>query len=147
MLVVIHIQGQISYLDAHEVTSERIEVSLIKDRPLVMGLVEKMPFKSKSFDFVIASHVLEHSARPELFLNEIVRVGKAGYIETPDAFFERINPFIFHRLECTDYDGKIQITKKPSWRHGSEIVDLYEHKLKKSGFLAWGGKYILRPYP
>ena len=88
-----------------------------------------MPFKDKSFDFVIASHVLEHSSDPEAFLRELMRVGKAGYIETPDALFERINPFRFHRLEVTDINGKIVIFKKSSWRPHPEWVDMYEQKI------------------
>jgi uncharacterized protein YbaR (Trm112 family) len=128
-------------LDAHETTIERIEKDIVKDRPLVFGLAEKLPFKDKSFDFIIASHVLEHSHDPESFLKELMRVGKAGYIETPDAFWERINPFIFHRLEVADINSKIRIYKKPSWRHGGEIVDLFERKLKSREFLKLMSKH------
>ena len=70
-------------LDAMESTIERNEQNLITDRPLILGLCEELPFKDKSFDFIIASHVLEHTDDPEKFLTEIMRVGKAGYIETP----------------------------------------------------------------
>lgn len=122
-------------LDAFEDTIERYNLPLIKDRPLVFGLAERMPFKDKSFDFVVASHVLEHSSDPDAFINELVRVGRAGYIETPDAFFERINPFRFHRLEVTDVDGKLIIYKKDSWRPHAEWVDMYERKMKDAEFL------------
>jgi hypothetical protein len=33
-----------------------------------------MPFKDKSFDYVIAAHVLEHTPYPEKFLAEVTRV-------------------------------------------------------------------------
>ena len=121
-------------LDAYEDSVERYNAPIIKDRPMVYGVGERMPFKDKAFDFVIASHVLEHTADPASFLNEIMRVGKAGYIETPDAFFERINPFRFHRLEVTDVNGEIVIFKKPEWRPHGEWVDMYERKVKDDQF-------------
>lgn len=123
-------------LDAYEDTIERYHLPLVMDRPLVYGFVERMPFRDKAFDFVIASHVLEHTSEPEKFLDELMRVGKAGYIETPDAFIERIIPFRFHRLEVTDRNGKLIIYKKPSWRPHSELVDLFEPKLKGPEFIA-----------
>ncbi|MFM1896551.1 MAG: hypothetical protein RLZZ385_1625 [Pseudomonadota bacterium] len=119
-------------LDGYEETSERYFAPLVKDRPIVYGTAERMPFKDKVFDFVIASHILEHTLYPEFFISELMRVGKAGYIETPDGFFERINPFRFHRLEV--YGGGeqgIRIFKKPSWRHDGFVVDGYEAKLKQ----------------
>jgi hypothetical protein len=44
---------------------------------------------------------LEHTPHPEKFLAELQRVARAGYIETPNAFMERINPYKDHRLEVT----------------------------------------------
>ena len=117
-------------LDAYDSTRERHWVPLVVDRPMVLGFVEQLPFKDKSFDFVIASHVLEHSSRPEKFLSELQRVAKAGYIEVPDAFMERVNPYKDHRLEITERDGKLIIKKKPDWIVEKETVELYKHKVK-----------------
>ncbi len=122
-------------LDAYEDTFERYHLKLVKDRPLVFGMAENMPFKDKAFDFVIASHVLEHVSDPAKFLNEMMRVGKSGYIETPDALIERLIPFRFHRLEVTDHQGQLIIYKKPSWRPHSEMVDLFERKMKNRRFI------------
>jgi SAM-dependent methyltransferase len=130
-------------LDAYEDTIERFHAPLVKDRPMVFGLMERLPFKDKAFDFIIASHVLEHTPDPAAFLGEMMRVGKAGYIETPDAFFERINPFRFHRLEVGDVEGSLVIFKKPSWRHATELVDMYEHKLKDPEFI----RFARHPWP
>src|SRR3954471_2834901 len=52
-------------LDAYEATRERHWVPLVADRPTVLGFVENLPFRDRAFDFVIASHVLEHSSHPE----------------------------------------------------------------------------------
>jgi len=112
-------------LDAYEVTRERHWVPLKADRPTVLGFAEHLPFKDKAFDFVIASHVLEHSAQPELFLLELQRVGKAGYIEVPDAFFERINPYPDHRLEINAHENELIVRKKPQWIVDKNLLDIY----------------------
>ena len=93
-------------IDAYYDTRERHYAKLIYDRPTVLGFVENLPFKDNSFDFVIASHVLEHSKDPAKFLSEIQRVAKAGYIEVPDAFFERLACYLDHRLEITDINNE-----------------------------------------
>jgi SAM-dependent methyltransferase len=117
-------------LDAYETTRERHWVPLATDRPTVLGFVENLPFKDHAFDFVIAAHVLEHSADPERFLTELQRVAKAGYIEVPDAFMERINPYMDHRLEITCRNKKLVIRKKISWKHDPEVIELYEDRVK-----------------
>ena len=43
----------------------------------------KLPFKDKEFDFVIASHVIEHVEDFEFFIRELERVSSKGYIELP----------------------------------------------------------------
>lgn len=118
-------------LDAYENTRERHWAPLKTDRPTVLGFVERLPFCDKAFDFVIASHVLEHSADPERFLAELQRVAKAGYIEVPDAFFERLNPYRDHRLEITQRNGKLVIRKKPGQIVDRDLVELYEDRAKK----------------
>lgn len=118
-------------IDAYEATRERHYVPLVADRPTVLGYAESLPFKDKIFDFVIASHVLEHSADPKRFLSELERVAKAGYIEVPDALMERLNPYLDHRLEITERDGRLMIRKKKAWRTDPELVELYEHGANK----------------
>lgn len=118
-------------LDAYEETRERHWAPLVHDRPTVLGFVEQLPFRDKAFDFVIASHVLEHSSDPARFLSELQRVAKAGYIEVPDALMERINPYRDHRSEITVRDGRLIIRKKPAWCVDKELVELYENRVKK----------------
>lgn len=121
-------------LDAFEVTQQRHWVPLIADRPTVLGTVERLPFRDKAFDFVIASHVLEHSSDPGAFLSELQRVAHAGYIEVPDAFMERLNPYRDHRLEITVRDETLFIRKKAAWQADPELSGLYEASAK--GFIA-----------
>lgn len=86
--------------------------SMMIDRHAVLGDAQKMPFKDKAFDFVVASHILEHMSHPEIFLRELQRVGKAGYIEAPNAIFERFIPYDIHCLEVMSLDGMLHIHKK-----------------------------------
>lgn len=116
-------------LDAYLDTQERHYAKLITDRPTVLGYVENLPFKDDSFDFVIASHVLEHSKEPEKFLSEIQRVAKAGYIEVPDAFFERLNCYVDHRLEITDVGNELLIRKKKHYIQDEEVLNLFSNKV------------------
>jgi SAM-dependent methyltransferase len=118
-------------LDAYEETRERHWQPLKVDRPMVLGFIERLPFKSGSFDFLIASHVLEHSPNPEKALAEFQRVACAGYIEVPDAFFERLNPYRDHRSEITFWQGQLWIRKKPFWVVDQDLVELYEMRFKR----------------
>ena len=113
-------------LDAYLDTRQRHHEALIADRPTVIGKVENLPFKDKAFDFVIASHVLEHSSNPEVFLSELMRVGKAGYIEVPDALMERLNPYLDHRLELTLRKNTLKIRKKNAWCLDPQLDELYQ---------------------
>lgn len=117
-------------LDAYESTRERHWAPLVSDRPTVLGFVENLPFKDKAFDFVIAAHVLEHSSDPARFISELERVAKAGYIEVPDAFLERINPYKDHRLEITSREGTLVIRKKAGWQADPDVIELYEDRVK-----------------
>jgi hypothetical protein len=119
-------------LDAYENTRQRHFEPLVSDRPTVLGLIEKLPFRDDSFDFVIACHVIEHSTNVGACLQEMQRVATAGYIECPDAFFERVNPYKDHRLEITDRDHELRIRTKPAWVGDPAVVELFEAQVKPS---------------
>lgn len=99
-------------LERYGSANHRCGSGLLLDRPIVFADAQCMPFKDKAFDFIVASHILEHIKKPEIFLQELMRVGKAGYIETPNAIFERLNPYTIHCLEIMNTDGKLIIHKK-----------------------------------
>ena len=54
-----------------------------KDKKFVQIKEKKLPFKDKEFDFVIASHVIEHVDDFEFFIKELERISSKGYIELP----------------------------------------------------------------
>ena len=54
-----------------------------KEKKFVKINGKKLPFKDKEFDFVIASHVIEHVEDFEYFIKELERISSKGYIELP----------------------------------------------------------------
>jgi ubiquinone/menaquinone biosynthesis C-methylase UbiE len=77
---------------------------------------KKLPFKDKEFDFVVASHVMEHVEDVEFFIKELERVSKQGYIELPtmledNLVFENKKDHLWH-MDFDDVENKILITKK-----------------------------------
>jgi SAM-dependent methyltransferase len=105
---------------------------MVIDRPTVLANACKMPFRDKAFDYVIAFHVLEHVDDPESFLLELQRVGKAGYIETPNALFERLVPYDIHLLEIMNIEETLLIHKKSSARPDPFLneLDLTKHSTR-----------------
>lgn len=78
-------------------TSHRAAALKRDSRPFTHCSVEKTPFLDKEFDFVYCSHVLEHTDDPARACEELMRIGKRGYIETPAKISDIM--FNFTRLE------------------------------------------------
>ena len=75
-----------------------------------------LPFKDKEFDFVIASHVIEHVEDVSFFIKELERISTKGYIELPTSLednlvFENKNDHIWH-TEFDDINYKLIIKKR-----------------------------------
>jgi len=128
-------------LDRLTGSEHRSGTPMLIDRPAVIGDATKLPFKDKSFDFVIASHILEHMPNPEIFIAELQRVGKAGYIETPNFICERFMPCEAHCLEIGLTEDMLQIHKKSAYCEDEYIGNL--------GFLNsnkdWSNLYLSDP--
>ena len=54
-----------------------------KEKKFVQIKEKDLPFKDKEFDFVVASHVIEHVEDFEFFIKELERITSKGYIELP----------------------------------------------------------------
>jgi len=110
------------------------------DRPLVLARGEALPFRDKSFDYVIAFHVLEHSEQPEMFLSELQRVASAGYIETPSFWSERVLPFTVHRSEVAAIDDgrgpMLIIRKKPAPVCDPLLMRAFKQKMNEGALAA-----------
>lgn len=99
-----------------------------------------IPFRDKSFDYVICSHVLEHVNHYELpgFLAEIMRVGKRAYIEFPRTLYDFIYDFDAHLNLMDIVDGEIICLPK-TLTHMGEVRRFSRYALemrKRSGFSA-----------
>jgi SAM-dependent methyltransferase len=57
----------------------------IAGKPVHEFDIESIPFADREFDFTYCSHVLEHTQDPAKACEEIMRVSRRGYIETPTA--------------------------------------------------------------
>ena len=87
-----------------------------KDRNFVKLDGNRLPFEDNHFDFVIASHVLEHVEDYKFFINELERVSNKGYIELPtkledNLVFENKKAHIW-QMEFDDDNSKLLISKK-----------------------------------
>lgn len=82
------------------------------NHPMFDASAENMPFADKVFDYVICSHVLEHVTNPGKVIGEIMRVGKAGYIEVPFEGSSKITDFESHLWYCKKEENKLIFTAK-----------------------------------
>ncbi len=67
------------------------------DRPLIVADAHNLPFKDKAFDYVIASHIIEHMDDPVRFCQELTRVSKRGFIASPTELAEHMFYWSFHK--------------------------------------------------
>ena len=61
-----------------------------KNKKFVLVKDKDLPFKDNQFDFVFASHVIEHVEDVAYFIKEIQRISKRGYIELPSMLEDNI---------------------------------------------------------
>jgi hypothetical protein len=80
--------------------------SMVEDRPVIVCSVDRIPMLDKSIDFVICSHIVEHVDSPIRAGNELGRIAKAGYIETP-AFGKDIivGTGDMHKWQIVEFEG------------------------------------------
>lgn len=87
---------------------------------------EPWPFKDKQFDFVLCKGTLEDLRDPVWVCQEMMRVGKSGYLETPNRIIEslpgiersRYCGYSHHHWLCELTGKGIQFTFKHAQLHG-----------------------------
>ena len=87
-----------------------------QDKKFIRLTEKKLPFKDKEFDFVVASHVMEHVEDIDFFIKELERVSKKGYIELPtmledNLVFENKKDHLWH-MDFDDVENKLLVSKK-----------------------------------
>lgn len=85
--------------DTDEASRQRGHTNRLEtEKEVVYYSGDKFPFNDNEFDYVICSHVLEHIIEDEfvLFIEELQRVAKKGYIEYPTVYYEYLYNFKVH---------------------------------------------------
>ena len=87
-----------------------------KEKKFIKINGKKLPFKDKEFDFIIASHVIEHVEDFEFFIKELERVSTKGYIELPSRLgdnlvFENKTDHIWWFM-YDDINNKLLVSKR-----------------------------------
>lgn len=104
------------------------------------------PFPDKFFDFVICSHTLEDLRDPVRVCEELVRVGRAGYLETPSRIVEQtVGPSgavgaSHHRWMVEMSARGVTFTMKPPHLHLTPEACIplpYTHRLPEREKYAW----------
>ncbi len=98
-----------------------------KDRWVQWDICSRQPwpFKDKQFDFVVCKGTLEDLRDPVWVCQEMIRVGKSGYIETPSRIVEsmpgversRYCGYSHHHWLCEITDGGIEFAFKHAQLH------------------------------
>jgi len=93
---------------------------------------DPLPYKDKEFDFIYCRHVVEDLYNPFLLMQEMTRVGKAGYIEAPSPLVEMTRGI----------DGNQEGTSSP-WRgHHHHRYFVWNHQ----NILNFLTKYVVVEY-
>ena len=108
--------GYTAHKNANVVCDVQDLSSVYKEKDFVKLTSNILPFKDKEFDFVIASHVIEHVKDVEIFIKELQRVSSKGYIELPtkledNLVFENKKDHLWH-MEFNDDKNQLIISKK-----------------------------------
>jgi SAM-dependent methyltransferase len=93
----------------------------IEGKPFIFADAEFLPFKDKSFDYVILSHVIEHVDNPCEVIKEITRVSSRGYIEFPTEFNESLFNYGNHKWIVYSKDDELFLFKKDLMKGFEEI--------------------------
>ena len=101
---------------ANVIADKRDFSKFYKDKIFIKIEDKKLPFKDKEFDFVIASHVIEHVDDFEFFIKELERISSKGYIELPSRLgdnlvFENKDDHIWWCV-FDDINNQILVSKK-----------------------------------
>jgi SAM-dependent methyltransferase len=120
-------------------TPQREDQPLRRDaRPLVLADGCQLPFRDKSFDYVICVHVLEHVQQPELLLREMQRVARAGYIETPTELFDflfNVPPYPdVHLWYVNVVEGELVITRKHPGNSANRFAYLLDNARREDPY-------------
>jgi SAM-dependent methyltransferase len=119
-----------------ELIAQSGHVGLIQtDKKVIYYDGDIFPFEDKEFDYVICSHVLEHVMNPEIFIKEIIRVGKKGYLEFPTIYYEYYYNFPEHlNFLAYNENGIKFFSKEKSSLSDFEGIQVFNRETLKRGY-------------
>ena len=108
--------GYNAHKDASVICDIQDLSNFYKNKKFIRLNEKTLPFKNKEFDFVIASHVIEHVDDVNFFIRELERISSKGYIELPtiledNLVFENKKDHLWH-MEFDDNENKLLVSKK-----------------------------------
>ena len=106
---------------------------LIIDRPIVCGDIHDIPFIDNAFSFIHCSHILEHLNNPEKAIDEMMRVSKSGYIETPSEIHEYLDlNFPYHRWAVSVEENTLVFREKSQYTPLHPLVEALKNRKNKT---------------
>lgn len=97
----------------HEIDSR---IAVPQGSSLIIADAQKIPLKNKCIDFVVANHIAEHVEDPALFCNELMRVAKEGYIETPGIIADIFLNEPYHPWRVYSYNKMLIFKRKRNFK-------------------------------
>jgi len=105
---------------------------------VVVGDGERLPFADHLFEAAICNSVIEHVSHPELLAQEIRRVSRAYFLQTPDGMFPlETHSFVaipfyqwvpwkwVRRLLCRMFGAKYEYISSVHYLSAQQLVDLF----------------------
>jgi len=134
--------------------------SFTRDTWIVRDICDKepYPFRDKELDFVVCSHTLEDIRDPLWVCSEMIRIGKAGYIEVPSRLWETCRGLergiagLSHHRWLIDIDAEansIRFLQKfhriHTWRYSFPRSVLRKLRVEQTAqWLFWSGSFEFR---
>ena len=100
------------YLDGDGTSRGNSDLKILPHQKFIQADICKLPFEDKEVDYVYTKHILEHVDYPCKACKEIMRVGKAGYIETPTSLWETLFGRSYHLWLMNLEDGELIFRRK-----------------------------------
>jgi uncharacterized protein YbaR (Trm112 family) len=107
-------------------TRQRGGVALVVgSRTLIQADGSRLPFRDGQFDYVIASHVIEHVPAPDVFgfIQELQRVATRGYLEAPSIVYETLRDIPEHLWLVHLAEGTVHLTPRPEAEPWTRLTD------------------------
>lgn len=104
----------------------------------------QLPFRDKTFDYSICSHLLEHVENPTKLLNELQRISNAGYIEMPSPEGEYLMGRPWHYWIVEVKNGTLILTPKDRAVLNQKLSDWFSWLIKQNEFFL--KEIYMKPY-